>query len=171
MLRSQLLHTHWSIVYNAQTVHTQSEESLRHHYEHERGKKLCRLPMVHGLGPCRAWLMSNNSHPSRVHSIYTPSLIIFKVPSKLTFHFLRALVNEKDRMPESLKIMSLKTSCRDSRCWAWSREDSRKQYNLFQKGQHHIRLQESSGHTLIIFRLIKMFLKGANSGVNTAGQV
>lgn len=49
-----------------------------------------------------------------------------KIPSKLTFCFLRALLNGKDRMPESLKFMSLRTGCRDSRCWVWSREDSRK---------------------------------------------
>jgi hypothetical protein len=91
-----------------------------------QGKSFTSFPWVQGLGPQQGWLMSNNIHPSGFHCIYTPSLIIFKIPSKLTFHFLRALQNGKDRMLESLQFMSLRTSYRDSRCRAWSTEDSRK---------------------------------------------
>lgn len=118
--------------------------------------------------------MSNNIQSYRVSlpldfTLSPHFFIIFKISSNLTFCFLRALMNGRDRMPKSLKIMSLRASCRDSGYCAWSRLESRNYYNLFQNVGIHIRLQDSSKDKLIILGLIQTFLIVSNSGMNTAG--
>ena len=103
-------------------------------------------------------------------SLHTCSLIIFKISVKLTFCLLQALMNRRDRMPQCLKILSLKTSFRDSEYSAWSGVESRHYYNLFQNVLIYIRFQDSSGDKLITLGIIHNFLIIGNSGMNTSGQ-